>query len=59
MSGTSVTRELELLVENFEFDLDDLEQLQLNAVEASFQSLDAREELMEIIQEGFAKARAS
>jgi adenosine deaminase len=59
MSGTSVTRELELLVENFEFDLDDLEQLQLNAVEACFQSLDAREELMEIIQEGFAKARAS
>lgn len=59
MSGTSVTRELELLVENFEFDLDDLELLQLNAVEASFQSLDAREELMEIIQDGFAKARAS
>ena len=59
MSGTSVTRELELLVENFEFDLDDLEQLQLNAVEASFQSLDAREELMEIIQDGFAKARVS
>lgn len=57
MSGTSVTRELELLVEHFEFDLDDLEQLQLNAAEASFQSLDAREELIEIIQEGFAKAR--
>lgn len=57
MSGTSVTNELELLVENFEFDLDDLEQLQLNAAEASFQTLDAREELMEIIQEGFAKAR--
>lgn len=57
MSGTSVTNELELLVENFEFDLDDLEQLQLNAAEASFQTLDAREELMELIQEGFAKAR--
>jgi adenosine deaminase len=57
MSGTSVTNELELLVENFEFDLDDLEQLQLNAAEASFQTLDAREELVELIQEGFAKAR--
>ena len=57
MSGTSVTNELELLVENFEFDLDDLEQLQLNAAEASFQTLDAREELMELIQEGFSKAR--
>jgi adenosine deaminase len=57
MSGTSVTRELELLVEHFEFDLDDLEQLQLNAAEASFQGLDAREELVEIITEGFAKAR--
>ena len=57
MSGTSVTHELEQLVEHFEFDLDDLEQLQLNAAEASFQTLDAREELMELIQEGFAKAR--
>ena len=58
MSGTSVTRELEQLVEHFEFDLDDLEQLQLNAAEASFQTLDAREELMELIQEGFAEARS-
>jgi adenosine deaminase len=58
MSGTSVTRELEQLVEHFEFDLDDLEQLQLNAAEASFQTLDAREELMALIQEGFAKARS-
>jgi adenosine deaminase len=57
MSGTSVTHELEQLVEHFDFDLDDLEQLQLNAAEASFQTLDAREELMELIQEGFAKAR--
>lgn len=57
MSGTSVTHELEQLVKHFEFDLDDLEQLQLNAVEATFQTLDAREELAELIQEGFAKAR--
>jgi adenosine deaminase len=58
MSGTSVTHELEQLVEHFDFDLDDLEQLQLNAAEASFQTLDAREELVELIQEGFAKARS-
>ena len=57
MSGTSVSHELEQLVKHFEFDLDDLEQLQLNAVEATFQTLDAREELAELIQEGFAKAR--
>ncbi|MFM5952115.1 MAG: adenosine deaminase [Micrococcales bacterium] len=57
MSGTSVTHELEQIVEHFDFDLDDLEQLQLNAVEACFQTLDAREELAEMIQEGFAKAR--
>jgi len=57
MSGTSITKELELLVDQFEFDLDDLEQLQLNAAEATFQSLDAREELADMIREGFAKAR--
>ena len=57
MSGTSVTNELEHLVETFDFDLDDLEELQLNAADASFQSKDAREELIELIREGFAKAR--
>ncbi|MEY4275849.1 MAG: hypothetical protein RIS26_312 [Actinomycetota bacterium] len=57
MSGTSVTNELERLVETFDFDLDDLEELQLNAADASFQSKDAREELIELIREGFAKAR--
>jgi adenosine deaminase len=57
MSGTSVSHELEQLVEHFDFDLDDLELLQLNAAEASFQTLDAREELIEMIQEGFARAR--
>ena len=57
MSGTSVTNELERLVETFDFDLDDLEELQLNAADACFQSKDAREELIELIREGFAKAR--
>lgn len=57
MSGTSVTKELQMLVDNFDFDLDDLEELQLNAADATFQTKDAREELIEIIREGFQKAR--
>ena len=57
MSGTSVTRELEMLVDNFDFDLDDLETLQLNAADVCFQTVDAREELADMIREGFAKAR--
>lgn len=57
MSGTSITRELELLTRAFDYDLDDLEQFQLNAAEATFQSLDAREELIERILQGFKKAR--
>ena len=57
MSGTSVTRELEMLVDNFDFDLDDLETLQLNAADVCFQTVDAREELAEMIREGFDRAR--
>ena len=57
MSGTSVTKELEMLVDNFDFDLDDLETLQLNAADVCFQTVDAREELAEMIREGFDRAR--
>jgi adenosine deaminase len=57
MSGTSVTKELEMLVDNFDFDLDDLETLQLNAADVCFQTVDAREELADMIREGFDKAR--
>ncbi|MEY2738088.1 MAG: hypothetical protein RL683_1206 [Actinomycetota bacterium] len=57
MSGTSVTKELEMLVDNFDFDLDDLESLQLNAADVCFQTVDAREELAEMIREGFDRAR--
>lgn len=56
MSRTTLTRELELLKETFGYTLADLEQFQLNAAEAAFQGLEEREELMEMISDGFAKA---
>jgi adenosine deaminase len=54
MSGTSLTRELALLVETFEYDLDDLEAFQFNAASAAFLPVEEREELVEMIAEGFA-----
>lgn len=56
MSNTTISKELELLVKAFDYDLDDLEQFQINAAEATFQGLEDREELIERIQEGFARA---
>jgi adenosine deaminase len=56
MSKTTLTRELELLMRTFGYGLADLEQFQLNAAEASFQALDDREELAELISDGFAEA---
>ena len=56
MSGTSLTRELEILVETFGYTLADLEQFQLNAAEAAFQGLPEREELMDMIELGFQEA---
>jgi adenosine deaminase len=53
MSATSLTRELALLVEAFEYDLDDLETFQFNAAAAAFLPVEEREELVEIIAEGF------
>lgn len=55
MSRTTLTRELELLMAAFSYSLADLEQFQMNAAEASFQALEDREELMDMISEGFAK----
>jgi len=57
MSRTSLTRELELLVDAFGYGLGDLEQFQMNAAMASFQDFEAREELMDMIAEGFKRAR--
>ncbi|MDE2591444.1 MAG: adenosine deaminase [Actinomycetales bacterium] len=57
MSATSLTRELRLLSEAFGYDLDDLEQFQLNAADVVFQDLEQREELKELIMDAFDDLR--
>jgi adenosine deaminase len=56
MSGTSLTREMELLVDTFGYGLEDLEIFQMNAAEGAFQAIDDREELIEMINQGFSEA---
>jgi adenosine deaminase len=58
MSGTSLTRELGLLVETFGYDLSDLEVFQLNAAAGAFLSVEDREELADRISAGFDEAGA-
>jgi adenosine deaminase len=53
MSGTSLTRELALLASTFDYDLDDLEAFQLNAAAGAFLPVEEREELIEVIADGF------
>ncbi|KAA9111271.1 adenosine deaminase [Microbacterium rhizomatis] len=55
MSRTSLTRELALLAETFEYDLADLETFQLNAAAGAFLAIEEREELIELIAEGFER----
>ncbi|WP_456283656.1 adenosine deaminase [Microbacterium sp. JZ101] len=55
MSRTSLTRELAILQAAFGYDLDDIEQFQLNAAAASFLPVEQREELIDLISEGFAR----
>ena len=57
MSATNITREMQILVDTFSYTLEDLEQLQINAADGAFQARGEREELIAIIQEGFAEAR--
>lgn len=52
-SRTSLTRELSLLVDTFDYDLDDLESFQLNAAAGAFLPVEEREELIDLISEGF------
>ena len=59
MSATNLTRELEILVDTFGYTLGDLEQFQLNAAETAFQALTEREELMDMIELGFAEAEGA
>lgn len=56
MSATNLTKELELLVDAFGYTLADLEVFQLNAARSAFLSVDEREELVEMIELGFAEA---
>ncbi|WP_312856690.1 adenosine deaminase [Arthrobacter mobilis] len=53
MSGVTLSDEYELLVEVFDYDLDDLLEITLNAAEAAFLPLEEREALVEYITEGF------
>lgn len=53
MSRTSLTRELALLTEAFEYTLEDIAAFQLNAAAAAFLSVEEREELIEIIGEAY------
>lgn len=57
MSGVTLTSELELLVETFDYDLDDLLAITLNAAEAAFLPLEEREALAEYITEAYAGLR--
>jgi adenosine deaminase len=53
MSGVSLTDEFELLVEAFDYDLDDLRALTLNAAEAAFLPLEEREALADYIVDAY------
>ena len=55
MSGVTLSDEYELLVETFDYDLDDLLEITLNAAEAAFLPLEEREALVEYIGEGFRR----
>ncbi|WP_309080442.1 adenosine deaminase [Zhihengliuella sp.] len=58
MSGVSLSDEFELLVEAFDYDLDDFLELTLNAAEAAFLPLEDRESLVEYINEAYAELGA-
>ncbi len=55
MSGTSLSRELELLSKAFGYDLEDMELFQLNAANAAFIDMDIRTEIIENITDWFAR----
>jgi adenosine deaminase len=53
MSRTSLTRELALLADAFDYDLGDIEAFQLNAAAGTFLPVEEREELIDVIVSGF------
>jgi adenosine deaminase len=60
MSGTSMSREMELLVEAFDYDLDDLRWFTINAMKSAFHPFDERLALIEdVIKPGYAALSAS
>jgi adenosine deaminase len=56
MSGVTLTGEFELLVDTFGYDLGDLLELTLNAVDAAFLPLEDREALATFVAESFDAA---
>ncbi len=56
MSSTTLSRELWLLTEAFDYELGDLEAFQLNAAASAFLPLEDREELADLIVAGFEGA---
>nr|WP_231366219.1 adenosine deaminase [Zhihengliuella flava] len=58
MSGVSLSDEFELLVEAFDYDLDDFLELTLNAAEAAFLPLEEREVLVDYINNAYAELGA-
>ncbi|MES2170713.1 MAG: adenosine deaminase [Actinomycetota bacterium] len=56
MSSTTLSRELSLLTEAFDYELGDLEAFQLNAAASAFLPLEDREELADLIVAGFEGA---
>ena len=54
-SNTTLSDELVLLTEAFGYNLDDHETFQLNAAEGAFLPVDEREELADVIEDGFAE----
>ncbi|QPZ39344.1 adenosine deaminase [Paramicrobacterium chengjingii] len=57
-SGTTLTRELALLADAFSYDLADIETFQLNAAQSAFLPLEDREDLVDVISQGFEDAES-
>jgi adenosine deaminase len=53
MSGTSLSREIANLAETFGYDLDDVLQWQLNAVDAAFIDSDERDSLADFLMSAY------
>ena len=60
MSGTTMSREMELLADAFGYDLDDMRWFTINAMKSAFLPFDERLDLIEdVIKPGYAALSAS